>query len=171
MADELGSDVIRLVTLVDVCDDGGDEGADDQRVSFFARHEAELADGRRVLLLDDRGWSTSLRTTRVHAAGVAESEAGREGALESDAGLAASLDIWAFSSVADIEEAARVMVGPDEPSGGRSQEDMAAGHWGRLAIVLRAQGAVVDARELAHLPHDVVLSERLVSRIGRARGS
>lgn len=44
--------VARLVTLVDVA--AGAPGT-----SFSARHEAELADGRRVLLLDDRGWTSS----------------------------------------------------------------------------------------------------------------
>lgn len=43
--------VVRLVTLADV---------DARRVSVSARHEAVLEDGRRVLLLDDRGWSQTL---------------------------------------------------------------------------------------------------------------
>lgn len=57
--------VRRLVTFVDV---------DDPRagtVSVSARHEAELADGRRVLLLDDRGWSSTQPWT---AASVTEIE-------------------------------------------------------------------------------------------------
>jgi hypothetical protein len=39
-----------------------------------------------------------------------------------------------------------------------------------LADVLRKQGVVVDALELKRLPHDVVLSERLLARIGSGRG-
>lgn len=47
--------VERLLTTADV-----DDGApDDGRVSVRALHEAVLTDGRRLLLLDDRGWSSS----------------------------------------------------------------------------------------------------------------
>jgi hypothetical protein len=46
--------VSRLLTFVDLADD------DDGRMSVTALHEAELADGRRVVLLDDRGWSGEL---------------------------------------------------------------------------------------------------------------
>ncbi len=42
------------VPLVDV--NNKDEGGD-ARVSVSARHEAVLSDGRRVVLLNDRGWS------------------------------------------------------------------------------------------------------------------
>jgi hypothetical protein len=42
--------VARLVTLVDLRDD--DLGG---QMSFSARHEAVLEDGRHLLLLDDRG--------------------------------------------------------------------------------------------------------------------
>ena len=47
---------------------------------------------------------------------------------------------------------------------------METGHWNTLAANLRAQGVVVDARELRQLPHDVVLSDRLLARLGRGRG-
>ncbi|MFC4005210.1 hypothetical protein ACFS2C_26605 [Prauserella oleivorans] len=43
----------RLVTFVDVDDQASGT------VSVSARLELELADGRRVVLLDDRGWGTS----------------------------------------------------------------------------------------------------------------
>ncbi|WP_216212191.1 hypothetical protein [Amycolatopsis aidingensis] len=48
------SAVTRLVTFVDV-DPQGPAG----EISASARHEAELADGSRVLLLDDRGWGST----------------------------------------------------------------------------------------------------------------
>jgi len=48
--------VTRLVTFVDV----DDNVADARQMSVSARHEAVLVNGRRVLLLDDRGWSSSL---------------------------------------------------------------------------------------------------------------
>lgn len=46
--------VTRLVTFVDM-----DDRANDDYLSVSARHEAVLADGRRVLLLRDRGWGES----------------------------------------------------------------------------------------------------------------
>jgi hypothetical protein len=140
--------VTRLVTLVDV----NDENADALQMSVSARHEADLTDGRRVPLLDDRGWTSSA----LRASGVGE--------------VPDQPDVWAVTSVGDIEETARVVVGPDEPLDGYSQADAEAAHWAYLADVLRQQGVVVDALELKRLPHDVVLSERLLARIGRGSG-
>jgi hypothetical protein len=48
------STVTRLVTYADVS-----HQALPAEVSITARHELELADGRRVLLLNDRGWGSS----------------------------------------------------------------------------------------------------------------
>ncbi len=45
--------VARLMTFVDADDDVPDA----RQISVSARHEAVLDDGRRVLLMDDRGWS------------------------------------------------------------------------------------------------------------------
>lgn len=142
--------VARLVTLVDVADDG----AHPRQMSVSARHEAVLVDGRRVLLLDDRGWSASLRRSRV-----GEVPDGHSWPQDMP-------DIWAVTSVEEIEETARMVVGPDEPFGGRSREDMDTDHWAYLAEILRQQGVVVDALELRLVPHDVVLSERLLARVG-----
>jgi hypothetical protein len=144
--------VTRLVTLVDV----RDEVSDARQMSVSARHEAELADGRRILLLDDRGWTSS--ALRAWVGDIPDSESRPD-----------QPDIWAVTSVEDIEETARVVVGPDEPVEGRSQEDAEADHWAYLAGVLREQGVAVDALELKRLPHDVVLSERLLARIGGGR--
>ena len=120
--------VTRLVTTVELTRDG----SDDRRLEVAARLEAVLADGRSVLLLDDRGWS----------------ESGPSG--------------WAAAvSVQDIEETARTVVGPDEPFGDHTAADMAADHWGRLARDLRRAGVRVTAHELASVPHDVVLGAGL----------
>jgi hypothetical protein len=132
--------VVRLVTLADV-----NEDADARRISVSARHEALLDDGRRMLLLDDRGWSETLGGGANRAA-----------------------DIWALTSEQHLAETARVVVGPDEPFDGRSQDDMDADHWNALAVNLRALGVDADAGELKQLPHDVVLSDRLLARL---RGS
>jgi hypothetical protein len=136
--------VVRLVTLADV-----NEDADARRISVSTRHEAVLDDGRRMLLLDDRGWSETL---------------GGAGANE-------VADIWAFTSERDIAETARVVVGPDEPFDGRSQDDMDTDHWNALAKDLRAFGVVVDAGDLKELPHDVVLSEPLLARLSQGSGN
>jgi hypothetical protein len=145
--------VTRLVTLVDV----NDENSDAHQMSVSARHEAVLEDGRRVLLLDDRGWTSAALTASW-------------GEVPDGGSRRDQLDTWALTSVEDIEETARVVVGPDEPPEGYSQADAEADHWARLADVLRQQGVVVDAEDLKRLPHDVVLSERLLARVGGGEG-
>ena len=49
------AEVARLMTFVDA----DDEVPDARLISVSARHEAVLDDGRRVVLMDDRGWSES----------------------------------------------------------------------------------------------------------------
>jgi hypothetical protein len=144
------SAVARLLTSVDLA-----EGINDTRqMTVSARHEAVLSDGQRVLLLDDRGWSSS-----VH---IAFQAGDRDPTREEPP------DIWATTSVEEIEQTARMVVGPDEPPDGFSQEDAEQGHWAHLSDVLRQHGVVVDALDLRRLPHDVVLSERLLARVGRS---
>jgi len=63
-----------------------------------------------------------------------------------------------------------MVVGPDEPFGGRSHEQMAADHWDQMTEVLRKQGVVADVLEPKRLAHHVVLSERLLGRVGHAPG-
>lgn len=124
--------VRRLVTFVEV-----DDQADDETISVSARHEVELADGSRVLLLNDRGW-----------------------------GASGPPSIWAYESVRDVVSTARTVVGPDEPFGDRSQEDMEGDHWASLQQIAQRQGVVTDAAELRQLPHDVVIGRGLCARIG-----
>lgn len=139
--------VDRLVTIVDIRGP-----VDDARcMSLSARHEAVLADGRHVLLLNDRGWTSSL--------GVASGKP----VVADD--RTASLDIWVATSIADIEETTRMVVGPDEPFDGHSHEDMANDHWAALAAILQRRDIAVDVRELRRLPHEVVLSDRLLARL------
>jgi hypothetical protein len=138
--------------------DVNDDAAHPQQMSVSVRLEAELVSGRRVLLLDDRGWSTSVSTYRS----VEDSS--------DDMGPAVMPDIWAMTTVADIVDTARIVVGPDEPSDGSTHEDVAASHWAYLAEELRQQGIVVEALELSRLPHDVVLSDALLARLGRDPG-
>jgi hypothetical protein len=131
-------DVVRLETVTDLQRTGSDRD-----MSVSARLEAVLADGRRVVLLDGRGWTSSLRGFRAD-----------------------DMDVWATSSEAEIAETARAVVGPDEAYGGRSQSEMDAGHWTTLAETLRAEGVEAGADDLRRLPHDVVLTERLRARLG-----
>jgi hypothetical protein len=138
-----------LVTFVEV----DESHTDRRRLSLFARHEAILADGRRVPLLDDRGWSMS--HSRV-AGQLAGGESSSSGPHEVAAGM----------SVNTLEETARIVVGPDEPPSGRSQEEMEENHWTYLSSVLRQHGVVVDVPTLRQVPHDVVLSQRLLRLIG-----
>lgn len=119
-----------------------DGATDPRQISVSARHEAVLEDGRHVLLLDDRGWSES-----------------------------GPPNIWAMTSVEDIVRTTRTVVGPDESFGKRSHEDMEADHWAQLTGVLWQQGIVECAPDLKRLPHDVVLSERLLALVGHDPGT
>src|SRR5215467_124757 len=114
------ADVVRLETVTDL-----QRAESDRDMSVSARLDAVLADGRRVVLLDGRGWSGSLRGP---------------GADEMDA--------WATTSEADIVRTAGFVVGPDEPYGGRTQADIETGHWDTLAETLRAQGVDAKADDL-----------------------
>lgn len=118
-----------------------DAVADPRRASVSASHEAVLSNGDRVLLLEDRGWRVS-----------------------------GPPDVWSSISADEIENTARVVVGPDEAFDGHSQEDMEASHWACLAAVLRRQGADVEGSALRELPHDVVLGERLLARLSASAG-
>lgn len=104
-----------------------------EAVSLSVRFEAELDDGRRVLVLDDRGWSSS--------------------------------GTWSQVSSAEIEETARVVVGPDEPRDGETWQEAEAGHLAYIREILVGQGVEIGVAELRSLPHDVVLSTRLLDRI------
>jgi hypothetical protein len=148
--------VTRLLTYIDINDED-DDSPDARRMSVSARHEAVLADGRRVVLLADRGWSGEV----VVAWHDEPSEQDRR-----DFELSG---IWASETVEGMKREARVVVGPDEPFDGRTQAEMEADHWDALAQTLQQQGVAVEAGELKVLPHDVELSDRVVARIGRGR--
>lgn len=120
-----------LVTWVDVV-----ERVD---ASFSARLDAVLADGRRVVVLDDRGWTTALRST----------------------GGGALPDVWSTMTAEEVRGTARDVVGPDDdgPEG-------EASYWAFLADILRRQGVDVAADDLRRVPHEVVLSDRVLARLG-----
>ena len=142
--------VARLITFADLR-----EGSTYASASVSARHEAVLTDGRRVLIFDDRGWSWS-----AHRGSPGQDTI--------------TLDPWISSTLEEIERTARVVVGPDEPRPGQTQDEAAAAHWWYVADLLDARGAEATPRALAHVPHDVVVSDALrdrVLRTGRNRES
>lgn len=129
--------IARLVTTVDL-DGGVNTGP---RMSVRALHALELADGRRVVLLDDRGWGGSSSSP--------------------------STDLWASTSLDDVERTARTVLGPDEPLDGDTLDDAAVGHWAHLARQAEEAGVSVSAKALAALPHDVEVSDAVRARAGR----
>ena len=129
----------RLETTVRLVD-APDDG---RSYAVSVRLDAVLDDGRHVVVLDDRGWSATA-SGPVDAPGV-----------------------WGRASAAELEDTARVVVGPDEPAPGRTHEEEGALHWAALAARLGDVGVVVDGDGLARLPHDVVLDERLRARLPR----
>ena len=81
---------------------------DPREMSRSALHLAVLDDGRRLTLLDVQGRA-------AHG----------------------PPDIWRQTSVEEVEETVRMVVGPDEPFGSRSQAETEADHWADLADTLR----------------------------------
>ncbi len=132
------SDARRLITSIDINEAAGAEFNNDHRSSISALHELELADGRRLTLLDDRGWSTS-----------------------------GPSDIWSYESLGGLAQTARMVVGPDEPPEGRSYEEEAALHWAYLAGIAQEHGVSIEAGELAALPHDLDVSPAIRARLTR----
>src|SRR4051812_21020911 len=106
--------VLELITLADLREDD----ADAKRISVSVTLEAALDDGRRILLLDGRGWSSELRGPSA----------------------AEFPDIWATASEHEMVEQAGFVVGPDEPFGGQTHADMERSHWDTLAETLRTYG-------------------------------
>jgi hypothetical protein len=136
--------IARLVTFVDIRE------AHLSQLSFSARHDALLADGRWIVLLDDRGWTQSrIRSFSTDGSRMPE----------------APSSPWDRVRREDIEETARMVVGPDSAYGGYTQAEMDEGHWSFLSAALEEHGVVVDAANLRALPHEVELSDRLVARL------
>ena len=50
------------------------------------------------------------------------------------------------------------------------REQMETDHWDQLTAVLRRHGIQADPEELRRLPHDVMLSERVLERLRRDHG-
>ncbi|SDX52478.1 hypothetical protein SAMN05660209_00596 [Geodermatophilus africanus] len=124
--------VVRLGAECDLTRESGPE------LSFGVTEFADLADGRRLVLRADRGF-----TSRLHGPGADES--GAAWRHETLAGLAA--DVLATVLPDDAEE-----TGEDHP-------------WRELAGLLRARGVAVSTAELRRVPYVVELSDRVRARL------
>ncbi len=145
---------VRLVTLVEI---DGDENA--RQPSVRARLDLKLSGGRRVTVLDDRGWSWSAGVYSSEPIDAADLERRRR-----------ELDPWSGWSEQDIAEMALEIVGEDsdDPSEGQTVEESRAEYWSYLAGLLRERGIDVAPGVLQALPREVELGERIRARIARA---
>lgn len=119
--------VERLVTVVEL-DERSPSGH-----SAWTHLYAVADDGRRFLLLDDRGWSSS--------AEIAQRD------------------------LQEIEDTARMVVGPDGPGPGETDEQMQTWYWEWMEHKLRDASISAAADKLSALPHEVEIGERLRQRL------
>lgn len=84
--------------------------------------------------------------------------------LFDDRGWSSSAGI-AEEGLRQIEDTARMVVGPDGPGPGETDEQMEALYWEWMEHKLRAAGISAEAGELKELPHDVEIGERLQHRL------
>lgn len=141
--------VERLETFAEADDQ---PGAKLNEMSVKLRHDAVLTDGRRVLLLDDRGWSSTM---------------GAYAEREEDLPDPSTLDIWASTTAEEIEYDSKITVGPDEEYEEYTQDQMDEFHWAALAQTLYDAGVTITPEKLSQLPHDVVLSDTIRTRLGQ----
>ncbi len=108
-----------------------------QGLSFVVHEFAELADGRRLTLHEERGFNIST----MASSGPAPSNQ------------------WRYLTLEALERDVRTTVLPDN-------DDTQDEHpWEWLAELLRVHGIEATAEELRLLPYDVVFSERLRARV------
>jgi hypothetical protein len=69
----------------------------------------------------------------------------------------------AGASQREVENTARMVVGPDGPGPGETPEQMESLYWLSLERKLRDAGINIGADKLQRLPHDVEISKRLRS--------
>lgn len=77
-------------------------------------------------------------------------------------------DLWQRTTIEEIADDARMVVGTDEADEDHTPADMAADHRAGLADTLRHHGVLADSDELSRLPHDVELGQRVRDRLGRS---
>ncbi len=84
--------------------------------------------------------------------------------LLDDRGWSGSDEI-AREGLPQIEDTARMVVGPDGPGPGETDEQMETSYWERMEHKLREAGIGADAGALKALVHDVEIGERLRNRL------
>jgi hypothetical protein len=89
---------------------------------------------------------------------------GERRVLLDDRGWSGSAEI-AQEGLRQIEDTARMVVGPDGPGPGETDEQMEAWYWEWMEHNLRDAGIRAEADELKALPHDVEIGERLHHRL------
>jgi hypothetical protein len=137
--------IVRVVTFVDL-DDGNAS-----QLSFSARQDAVLADGRRIVLLNDRGWSQS----NLYFSSDRESPVREEPSAP-----------WEGVTRKQVEETcAGKRWGRMPLTRGYTQAEMDEGHWSYLAAALEEHGVEVDGIVLRALSHEVELSDHLLARL------
>ena len=107
-------------------------------ISFRVAEFALRADGRRLTLHDERGFTTSAH----------------------EAGRSAPLDPWPRLTLEQLEQDVRTTVLPDD-----AEESGEEHPWEWLCGLLRAHGVEASPDELRLLPYGVVFSERLRARV------
>ena len=142
--------VVSLVTFVDIREGAG---VPPSGLSFSARLDARLDDGRRLELLNDRGWTQSVIW-------FGRDDSGSE---------SVDLSPWTAVTREQIEENARSVVGPGGAHGNYTQAEMDDGHWAYLAAALKAHRIDIGATELAGLPHEVEFGDQLLARLDDRR--
>lgn len=105
-------------------------------ISFVVHEFADLADGRRLTLHEDRGFTGTFANNGSEPS-----------------------DQWRSLTLEDLERGVRTTVLPDDDE---SQDEHP---WEWLAELLHVHGVEATAEELRHLPYDVVFSERLRARV------
>jgi hypothetical protein len=106
-------------------------------ISFVVHEFADLADGRRLTLHEERGFTGWTMASRGSAPG----------------------DQWRYLTLENLERDVRTTVLPDD-------DDIQEEHpWEWLAGLLHVHGVAATPEELRLLPYDVVFSERLRARI------
>jgi hypothetical protein len=108
-------------------------------IHFRVEEFAVLADGRRVRLHAERGFTLS---------------------AVRGSGLSAEVDPWQYLTLKSLEADVRATVLPDDA------EDTGEDHpWEWLSDLLRVQGIEASTEELRVLPYDVEFSDRLRARV------
>jgi hypothetical protein len=113
-----------------------------------------------VVDVDDRDPSGHSAWAHLHAA----LREGTRLVLLNDRGWSGGAAI-AEESLEQVEATARMLVGPDEPGPGQTDEQAEGLHWQFLVRKLHDAGIKVEVGELKRLPHDVEISDRLRSRL------